>query len=100
MKDFRVIFEEAWDFAKNSDFWNAMILNGFTAATILKSEPKIVSDMIKNGALGASVSGNGPAFALVANHKITRKIKKSLSELDGSVLVSKINNEKATVYDL
>ena len=100
LKNFTVIFEEAWNFAKNSDFWNAMILNGFTAATILKSEPKIVSDMIKNGALGASISGNGPAFAVVANNKITRKIKKSLSELDGSVLVSKINNEKATVYDL
>jgi len=74
LKNFAVVFEEAWNFAKNSDFWNAMILNGFTAATILKSEPKIVSDMIKNGALGASVSGNGPAFAVVANNKITRKI--------------------------
>ena len=100
LKNFTVIFEEAWNFAKNSDFWNAMILNGFTAATILKSEPKIVSDMIKNGALGASVSGNGPAFAVVANDKITRKIKKSLSELDGNVIVSKINNEKAEVHEL
>ena len=100
LKNFTLIFEEAWNLAKNSDFWNAMILNGFTTATILKSEPKIVSDMIKNGALGASVTGNGPAFAVVANSKITRKIKKSLSELDGSVMVSKINNEKATVYDL
>ena len=100
MKNFTLIFEEAWNLAKNSDFWNAMILNGFTSATILKSEPKIVSDMIKNGALGASVTGNGPAFAVVANSKITRKIKKSLSELDGSVMVSKINNEKANVYEL
>ena len=77
-----------------------MILNGFTAATILKSEPKIVSDMIKNGALGASVSGNGPAFAVVANDRITAKIKKLLSELNGNVIVSKINNEKAKVHEL
>ena len=48
LKNFTLIFEEAWNLAKKSDFWNAMILNGFTAATILKSEPKIVSDMIKN----------------------------------------------------
>ena len=100
LKNFAVIFEEAWNFAKKSDFWNAMILNGFAASTILKSEPEIVSNMIKNGALGASVSGNGPSFAVVANDKITPKIKKSLSELDGSIIVSKINNEKATVYDL
>ena len=26
LKNFTVIFEEAWNFAKNSDFWNAMIL--------------------------------------------------------------------------
>jgi len=100
LKNFTLIFEEAWNLAKKSDFWNAMILNGFTAATILKPEPKIVSDMIKNGALGASVSGNGPAFAVVANDRITAKIKKLLSELNGNVIVSKINNEKANVYEL
>ena len=100
LKNFTLIFEEAWNLAKKSDFWNAMILNGFTAATILKSEPKIVSDMIKNGALGASVSGNGPAFAVVANDRITTKIKKPLLELNGNVIVSKINNEKANVYEL
>ena len=100
LKNFTLIFEEAWNLAKKSDFWNAMILNGFTAATILKSEPKIVSDMIKNGALGASVSGNGPAFAVVANDRITAKIKKLLSEFNGNVIVCKINNEKANVYEL
>ena len=100
LKDFAVIFEEAWILAKNSDFWNAMILNGFTASTILKSEPKIISDMIRKGALGASVSGNGPAFAVIANNKNSTAIKKSLSELDGNVLISKINNQRATVHEL
>jgi len=100
LKDFAVIFEEAWMLAKNSDFWNAMILNGFTASTILKSEPKIISDMIRKGALGASVSGNGPAFAVVANNKNSITIKKALSELNGNVLISKINNQRATVHEL
>ncbi len=100
LKDFAVIFEEAWMLAKNSDFWNAMILNGFTASTILKSEPKIISDMIRKGALGASVSGNGPAFAVVANNKNSTTIKKALSELNGNVLISKINNQRATVHEL
>ena len=100
LKDFAVIFEEAWMLAKDSDFWNAMILNGFTASTILKSEPKIISDMIRKGALGASVSGNGPAFAVVANNKNSTTIKKALSELNGNLLVSKINNQRATVHEL
>ena len=100
LKDFAVIFEEAWILAKNSDFWNAMILNGFTASTILKSEPKIISDMIRKGALGASVSGNGPAFAVVTNNKNSTTIKKALSELNGNILISKINNQGATVHEL
>ena len=100
IKNLGIIFDEAWNLAKNSDFWNAMILKGFTASTILKSEPKIVSDMIKIGALGASVSGNGPAFAAVATDKNTPIIKKSLLKLNGNVIVSKINNKKAEIIEL
>ena len=47
-----------------------------------------------------SIPGKKSITVPLGEIKITRKIKKSLSELDGSVMVSKINNEKATVYDL
>ena len=56
--------------------------------------------MIRKGALGASVSGNGPAFAVVANNKNSTTIKKALSELNGNILISKINNQRATVHEL
>ena len=60
------VFERAWNFARNSDYWNAMIINGLATSAILGSDPKIISKLIENGALGASISGNGPSIAAIA----------------------------------
>jgi shikimate kinase len=51
---------------------------------------------IENGALAASISGNGPAIAAVAGESEIQKIKSVLSNLDGRVIVSKTNNQKAS----
>ncbi len=59
------VFSQALDFASKSDYWNAMILNGLATSAILGSDPKIITDLIDSGALGASVSGNGPSIALL-----------------------------------
>ncbi len=94
------IFGRAWNFAKNGDYWNAMILNGYATSAVLGSDPKIISSLIENGALGASVSGNGPAIAAVVKKDNTSKIKKVFSEHEGAVIVSEINNKKAEVHEL
>jgi len=60
LKNLSPIFEQAWNLARNSDYWNAMILNGIATSTILNSDPKLITDLVEKGALGASVSGNGP----------------------------------------
>ena len=93
-------FEEAWNLAKKSDYWNAMILNGLATSPILSSEPKIIPKLIENGALGASVSGNGPSIAAIVKNDAVSKIKKIFSSLDGSTTVSQINNKKAEVHEL
>lgn len=36
LKNLSPIFEQAWSLARNSDYWNAMILNGMATSTILK----------------------------------------------------------------
>ena len=59
-------FERAWNMALSGDYWNAMILNGVAASATLNTDPGLVGKMIGAGALGASVSGNGPAFAAIA----------------------------------
>jgi shikimate kinase len=94
------VFSQAWDLANKSDYWNAMILNGLATSTILGSEPKILTDLLDSGALGASVSGNGPSIAAVVKNDKVSSIKKVFSSQDGSIIVSPINNKKAEVYEM
>jgi len=100
LKNIRGVFEKAWDFAKNGDYWNAMVLNGLATSTILNSDPKIISNLIENGALGASVSGNGPAIAAIVKKDMVSNIEKVFSGLEGKTFVSEINNKKAEVHEL
>jgi len=100
LKNLRPIFEQAWNLARNSDYWNAMILNGIATSTILNSDPKLITDLVEKGALGASVSGNGPAVAAICKKENLANIKKVFSNLAGRIIVSKINNKKAEVNEL
>ena len=94
------VFEQAWNLAKKSDYWNAMTLNGFATSSILNSNTEIISKLIENGALGASISGNGPSIAAVAKNETVPKIKKVFSSYEGNVMVAKVNNKKAEVHEL
>ena len=94
------MFEKAWDLAKNSDYWNAMILNGLATASILNSDPEIITELIEKGAIGASVSGNGPSIAAIVKKDNVNSIKKIFSSLEGRTVVAEINNKKADVHEL
>jgi len=94
------VFSQAWDLASKSDYWNAMTLNGLAASAILGSDPKILTDLLDSGALGASVSGNGPSIAAVVKNDKISSIKKVFSSLEGSIIVSPINNKKAEVHEV
>jgi shikimate kinase len=100
LTDLSEVFERAWAFAKDGSYWNAMTLNGLATSHALNSDPKIILRLIEEGALGASVSGNGPAIAAVAKKSNISNIKKVFSGLEGKVVVANINNKKATVHEL
>jgi shikimate kinase len=100
LKTQSMIFELAWNLAKNSDYWNAMILNGLATSAVLNSDPRIIAELVERGALGASVSGNGPSIAAVAKKDNISSIKKVFSSLEGKTIVSDVNNKKAEMYEL
>lgn len=100
LRSLEQVFDKAWNLAKNSDYWNAMILNGLATSSILNSDPRIISDLIEKGAIGASVSGNGPAIAAVTKKENISGIKKVFSSYEGRIIVSQINNKKADVHEL
>ena len=77
-----------------------MILNGLATSTILGSDPRIITELIESGALGATISGNGPSIAAVAKNDRISNVKKVFSSLEGETIVSPINNKKAEVYEV
>jgi len=100
LKNFKSAFEKSWELAKNEDYWNAGILNGIATTSILDSEPKLISRLVENGALCATISGNGPSIMSITEKKNKSRIQKEFSGLDGRIIVSNINNKKAHVHEL
>ncbi len=100
LKHLSSVFEKAWKLARKANYWEAMIINGLTTASILNSDPEIITKLIEKGALGASVSGNGPAIAALTKKENEVNIKKVFSSLEGNVIISKVSNKKAEVHEL
>lgn len=100
LKILQNVFSQAWDLANKSDYWNAMTLNGLATSTILGSDPKILAELMESGALGASVSGNGPSIAAIAKNDKISLVKKVFSSLDGTTIVSSVTNQKAEVHEM
>lgn len=94
------VFAQAWTLASNSDYWNAMLLNGLATSTILHSDPRILTSVVEAGALAASVSGNGPSIAAITKKDNASSVRRAFSSLNGTTMVSPINNQKAEVYEV
>ena len=89
------IYLEAFQLAHSGQYWKAMTLNGVLTSSLLSNSYTLTRLCLENGALAASMSGNGPAIAAIACESEIQKIKSVLSNLDGRVIVSKTNNQKA-----
>jgi len=93
------IFDLAFKMASDRDYWNAMKLNGMAVGALLGSDYTPVISAIKEHALSAGISGNGPSVVAIANSKHLKNLVSSLSSFEGQVLISKVNNQKATVEE-
>ena len=94
------VFQKAWELAKNKDYWEAMTINGLATSSLLNSESNIIIELIEKGALGASVSGNGPSVAAIVKKENESNIKKVFANYEGSIITSKVSNKKAEVHEL
>lgn len=97
LKTLANFFDEAFNLAKNAEYWEAMMLNGILVSAGLAIPYKPIKEAVERGALSASVSGNGPALAAVAYEWKVDDIVRCWQGYDGKVIVSKVNNEKAKV---
>ena len=69
LKNFKHAFEKAWELSKNSDYWNAAILNGIATTAILNAEPNLIMKLMEKGAKCATISGNGPSIIAISDKK-------------------------------
>lgn len=94
------IFIDAFRLAEAGQYWKAMKLNGVLASVALSSSYDPVMAALENGAISASMSGNGPSVAALAYDDNIGQIRQVLSKFEGRIIVSKVNNEKAMVMRL
>ena len=91
------LFTDAFKLAEAGEYWKAMKLNGILAATALSSRYAPVMAALERGALAAGISGNGPSVSAVGYEDDVDEIKLAFSRFEGRVLISKVNNQKASV---
>ena len=91
------LFTDAFKLAEAGEYWKAMKLNGVLAAAAFSARYRPIMAAIERGALAAGISGNGPSVAAVAYDDDVEEIRSALSKFEGRIIVSQVNNEKATV---
>jgi shikimate kinase len=55
---------------------------------------------VESGALAASVSGNGPAIAAISKKENVSDVKKVFASMEGTTMISNVNNKRAEVYEM
>jgi shikimate kinase len=91
------LFTDAFRLAEAGEYWKAMKLNGVLASAALLSGYAPIMAALERGALAAGISGNGPSVAAVGYEDEIDDIKFALSKFEGRVIISKVNNQKASV---
>jgi shikimate kinase len=90
-------FIDSFKLAEAGEYWKALKLNGVLASAALSLKYDPVLAALEKHALAAGVSGNGPSVVAVAYENRVDDIKSVFANFNGSILVSKVNNQKASV---
>jgi len=85
-----------FEMSLKGDYWRAMVLNGMAYSSILKYDPFPALRAVELGALGAGLSGTGPAVAAVFDPSKVAEIDalaKDWASDGSSVIETETNNE-------
>ena len=91
--------ELAYREASDSNVWDALTLNGLACASVLGEDPTPALTALQAGALGAGLSGKGPAVAAIIEESEEEQIIKAWERFPGRVLVCSPNQNQATIED-
>ena len=91
------ISELAYDEASNGHVWDALTLNGLAFSAVLGEDPSPAISAIGAGALGAGLSGKGPAVVAAVEEKDAKKVRQAFEKFDGRIIETKPNYLRACV---
>jgi shikimate kinase len=96
IKRFGGLTDLFFEMTLKGDYWRAMVLNGMAYSSILKYDPFPALRAVELGALGAGLSGTGPAVAAVFDPSRQAEVEALTKDwaADGSsVIETETNNE-------
>ncbi len=91
------ISELAYSEASNGHLWDAITLNGLAVASILGENPRPALSAIEAGALGAGLSGKGPAVAAIVDKNSLKPVRQVLEKFEGRIIEANPNFTKARI---
>jgi shikimate kinase len=83
--------------AGNGHLWDALTLNGLAVSAVLGEDPRPALSAIDAGALGAGLSGKGPAVVAVAEEEDSKRVRRAFEKFDGRVIETEPNLSRACV---
>jgi len=95
IKKFSFLVEEAFNLSLKGEYFKAMIFNGLIYSMIFQEPTEAVYEALKLGALGVSLSGKGPALAVVCTADKVKEILETFSKFGEKIIVTKVNNRRA-----
>jgi shikimate kinase len=93
----RKISQLAYSEALNGQIWEALTLNGLAFSSLLRQDPAPSLAALGAGALGAGLSGKGPAIAAIATRDTCETIRQSMEKFGGKVIETWPNFAKASI---
>ncbi len=93
------ISELAYREASDGHIWDALTLNGLAYASVMGEDPKPALMALEAGALGAGLSGKGPAVAAVVEKDQLDKVRKAWEKLPGLQILASLNMKKAVIEE-
>ncbi len=93
----RTIVETAYREASNGHIWEALTINGLAYSSVLGENQAPVFAALEAGAVGAGLTGKGPAIAAIVTLDSLENVKRALSHFDARLIDVAPNMEKAAV---
>jgi shikimate kinase len=91
------ISELAYGEAINGHVWDAMTLNGLAFSAVLGEDPRPALSALEAGALGAGLSGKGPAVVAAVEENDLNKVRQAFERFDGRIIETEPNYSRACV---